>query len=98
MDIQNTMDVVKALRSRLEPIASADVLSDALEGQLHNARKAGVLLGIFEHEGMSSLLFIRRAATLRAHSGEIAFPGGGVDPTDSSVVMAALREAQEEIG
>nr|MBA2287155.1 CoA pyrophosphatase [Ktedonobacteraceae bacterium] len=45
-----------------------------------------------------SMLFIRRASTLRSHSGEIAFPGGSIDASDASPVMAALREAQEEIG
>src|SRR5437867_61619 len=98
MNIGNITDVVALLRVRLEPVESADKLSDAVEGQLPDARKAAVLLGIFEHEREASIVFIRRAATLRAHSGEIAFPGGGVDPTDSSPVMAALREAQEEIG
>jgi 8-oxo-dGTP pyrophosphatase MutT (NUDIX family) len=44
------------------------------------------------------LVFIRRASTLRAHSGEIAFPGGGSDLTDTSPIMTALREAEEEIG
>ena len=53
---------------------------------------------LFEQQGEPHLLFIRRASTLRAHSGEIAFPGGGVDATDTSPVMTALREAQEEIG
>jgi 8-oxo-dGTP pyrophosphatase MutT (NUDIX family) len=74
------------------------MLSDTLEGQLPHARKAAVLLGLFEHEGDPTLLFIRRSSTLRSHSGEIAFPGGGVDLTDASPIMAALREAQEEIG
>jgi 8-oxo-dGTP pyrophosphatase MutT (NUDIX family) len=44
------------------------------------------------------LLFTERAATLREHSGQIAFPGGRIDPTDASVLDAACREAQEEIG
>jgi 8-oxo-dGTP pyrophosphatase MutT (NUDIX family) len=45
-----------------------------------------------------TLLFTERAATLRAHAGQIAFPGGRVDPEDISVVAAACREAWEEIG
>ena len=90
--------VVAALRDRLEPVERADMLSDALEGKLPHARKAAVLLGLFEQEGEPTILFIRRSSTLRAHSGEIAFPGGGVDPGDSSPIMAALREAREEIG
>ena len=91
-------DVAALLRKRLEPVERVDMLSDALEGQLPYARKAAVLLGLFEQEGEPTILFIRRSSTLRAHSGEIAFPGGGVDQTDSSPIMAALREAQEEIG
>lgn len=91
-------DVVALLSKRLEPVERVDMLSDAFEGQLPHARKAAVLLGIFDQEGEPTILFIRRSSTLRAHSGEIAFPGGGIDPTDSSPIMAALREAQEEIG
>jgi 8-oxo-dGTP pyrophosphatase MutT (NUDIX family) len=98
MDIQTMTEVVALLRKRLEPVERVDMLSDALEGQLPHARKAAVLLGLFDQEGEPTILFIRRSSTLRAHSGEIAFPGGGVDSTDSSPIMAALREAQEEIG
>ncbi len=98
MDLANISDVVTTLENRLESIETADTLIDALEGQLPHARKAAVLLILFEYEGATTILFIRRASTLRAHRGEIAFPGGGVDATDSSVIMAALREAQEEIG
>ena len=44
------------------------------------------------------LLLTRRTAHMRAHAGQIAFPGGRVDPEDDGPVAAALREAQEEIG
>lgn len=44
------------------------------------------------------VLLVRRADTLTSHAGEISFPGGRVDPEDSGVVGAALREAQEETG
>jgi len=44
------------------------------------------------------LVFIERAATLRHHAGQIAFPGGGVEPGDMDLVHTALREAQEEVG
>jgi 8-oxo-dGTP pyrophosphatase MutT (NUDIX family) len=98
MNIQNINDAVAVLRARLEPVELADTLSDTLEGRFPHARKAAVLLGLFERDGQTSLLFIRRSSTLRAHSGEIAFPGGGFDPTDSSLIMTALREAQEEVG
>jgi 8-oxo-dGTP pyrophosphatase MutT (NUDIX family) len=44
------------------------------------------------------VLLIERAADLRAHAGQPAFPGGAVDPGDDGVVGAALREANEETG
>lgn len=34
---------------------------------------------------------------LRKHAGQVAFPGGAVDDIDISLIVAALREAQEEV-
>lgn len=44
------------------------------------------------------VLLTQRAATLRQHAGQVAFPGGRVDPEDEDVVVTALREAHEETG
>jgi len=44
------------------------------------------------------VLLIERAADLRRHAGQVAFPGGAVDPQDADHVATALREAQEEVG
>jgi 8-oxo-dGTP pyrophosphatase MutT (NUDIX family) len=44
------------------------------------------------------VLLLRRAATLGSHPGQIAFPGGRLDPTDAGPIAAALREAVEETG
>ena len=45
-----------------------------------------------------TVLLTQRTADLPSHSGQIAFPGGKIDPTDESPLAAALREAEEEIG
>jgi 8-oxo-dGTP pyrophosphatase MutT (NUDIX family) len=61
-------------------------------------RPAAVLVGLVAHPGEVRVLLTRRSTALRVHSGQIAFPGGRIDPTDESAIAAALREAQEEIG
>ncbi|MCO1338480.1 coenzyme A pyrophosphatase [Kocuria polaris] len=44
------------------------------------------------------VLFVQRADTLRKHAGQVAFPGGKIDPEDQGPIAAALREAEEETG
>jgi 8-oxo-dGTP pyrophosphatase MutT (NUDIX family) len=50
------------------------------------------------HPGGPDLLVLQRAATMRNHAGQPAFPGGGTDPEDADAVATALREANEEVG
>ena len=59
--------------------------------------QAAVLIPIIERENPTVLL-TQRTSHLANHSGQVAFPGGKVDDTDADAVMAALREAQEEVG
>lgn len=59
--------------------------------------RAAVLLPLFHREGRVFLVFTHRTDTVSTHKGEISFPGGVIDSGDRDPVMAALREAQEEV-
>lgn len=61
-------------------------------------RDAAVLVPVVDRGADSALLLTKRTEKLRSHSGQIAFPGGRIDPEDASAVHAALRETEEEIG
>ena len=62
-----------------------------------DARAAAVLIPVVAGDD-PSVLFTVRTETVRSHKGQISFPGGSIDPTDTSAEAAALREAHEEIG
>ncbi|KRE60837.1 CoA pyrophosphatase [Nostocoides sp. Soil756] len=61
-------------------------------------RESAVLVLFGPGERGVDVVLTERAHTLRAHPGQVSFPGGGVDPGDDGHVGAALREAQEEVG
>jgi 8-oxo-dGTP pyrophosphatase MutT (NUDIX family) len=60
-------------------------------------RPAAVLIPVVDHADGPTLLLTRRSDSLASHTGQIAFPGGRLDPGET-VVQAALREAVEEVG
>jgi 8-oxo-dGTP pyrophosphatase MutT (NUDIX family) len=61
-------------------------------------RLASVLVGVVDREPGATVILTLRSADMPTHAGQIAFPGGRMDAQDATVIDAALREADEEIG
>ena len=78
------------------------LLTHVLQQSLRFSRRtqpaqAAVLIAI-TNESSPKVLLTRRSAYLNNHAGEVSFPGGKRDPNDTSNIVVALREAQEETG
>ncbi len=102
-----TGETLKArLRERLAPAggwlpdqaaAKSDFdLNPGVDFGPRELRPAAVLIPLIERPEGVSVMLTRRADTLTKHSGQIAFPGGRLDPGETAV-EAALREALEEV-
>lgn len=89
--------VARALTSGGRPSSDFDLNPEARPKPVA-LKSAGVLLPIIERPTGPHLILTKRSSTIKNHPGQIAFPGGRVDPDDASHVAAALREADEEIG
>ena len=61
-------------------------------------RDAAVLIPVVARQPEATVLLTQRTPHLSSHAGQIAFPGGKIDPTDEGPAAAAIREANEEIG
>lgn len=73
-------------------------LPESLRPSPERARPAAVLVPLVEHASELRILLTRRTDTLPEHPGQIAFPGGRIEPVDQGPLDAALRETEEEIG
>lgn len=87
---------------RLSPALARFVTDFQLNSPLperptRHTRQAAVLIPIVNRP-QPTLLLTQRAADMRKHPGQVAFPGGARDKQDTSLYITALREAQEEIG
>jgi len=86
-----------ALLGRVASLRTEDF--SALKAPVGAGRPSAVLVLFGESEQTGpDLLLLQRAATMRNHAGQPAFPGGGTDPEDADAVATALREANEEVG
>ncbi len=110
--IGNGEDFFSRARARLTlnvPPALTDPTVNAVRGDLDldpvqweragvvAMRPAAVLVGVIDRPEPTVLL-TQRTADLSNHAGQIAFPGGRIDPHDETPLDAAVREAQEEVG
>lgn len=90
--------VLAALARPGRPSSDYDLNPDIVLPEDRKLRPAGVLVAFDCFKGEPRLHLTKRSSHLRHHPGQIAFPGGKVDPEDDGPVSAALREAREEIG
>ena len=67
-------------------------------GKCNKAIPAAVLVPLVERKGGITTLLTQRTQHLESHPGQISFPGGHVDPKDTSAEETALRETEEEVG
>lgn len=97
-------DFLDRARIRLDPVRGAESLPEGGDldfvppEKVDAVRPAGVLVSVIPRpEGPTTLLTLR-PDTMPTHAGQVAFPGGKMEPRDADEVDAALREADEEVG
>ena len=78
----------------LDPLGTRERLS----GVVTSTARRSAVLALISQGPRPDLVFTERASTLRAHAGQMSFPGGRIDPGDPDAAAAALRETSEEIG
>ncbi len=94
------LDVPLSARAGLPATSDYDLTPDIRAGLPPDRplRAAAVLVPVIDREAGATVLLTQRTDHLSSHAGQVAFPGGRVDDTDTGPVDTALRETWEEIG
>lgn len=85
-------------------LRTAEALTEHLNGhqgyrmETGGARKAAVLMPLWDDGNLVRVVFTKRTDTLENHAGQISFPGGMMEDDDEDLTYTALRETFEEIG
>jgi 8-oxo-dGTP pyrophosphatase MutT (NUDIX family) len=97
------LDMIRARLTADPTVAPAEAIAmpatsdDAADLMTATPIPAAVLV-LIVHGEEPGILLTKRTSTLAKHAGQVAFPGGRIDPGDASIEAAALREAYEEVG
>lgn len=97
MSLAETLRRALELGHRRSPVLIEGDPLDPLLAPHATPTPAAVLMPVVDRPEPTVILTVR-TETVRRHAGQIAFPGGRIDPDDSGPIDAALREAEEEIG
>ena len=99
-----TEDFLDRAKEKLDPPEGQGKLKEMgdhdwiLPHDQDKVRPAAVLIAIIMRSTKASVLLTERPKSMSTHAGQVAFPGGKVEPNDISISAAALREASEEVG
>ncbi|MFN2518703.1 MAG: CoA pyrophosphatase [Jatrophihabitantaceae bacterium] len=96
-DLTVLPDWLRPLAAAARGVQPSD-LSPFLPPDDGSGRASAVLMALTFTAHGPGILLIERAADMRTHAGQVAFPGGVADPDDPHRVATALREAEEEVG
>ena len=91
------MTLAERLRARLAETEGEKPLLPGDDILIADGKTPAAVLIAITDRAEPGLILTQRPESMRRHPGQVAFPGGRIDPEDADAVAAALREAEEEI-